>query len=191
MSLETVFDPRLIGERSYKEFYPELKRIPEFKPLTNRMLKVVWFYCNSTSPFVKQGLSNYERINKAVESSDPNGDKISKAEKHRLISMEFTDEFVQACNRMTNMNYSARNEANSMLGNFMTNFSEISKLKPKDFVDSKGVVDYEKYARTAGTIMGNLTNLIKMAEEGFGVTKDTSVIEEESLISKYHESRKE
>ena len=191
MAVETIFDPRVIGERPYKQFYPELGRIEEFKNISNRILVLIWYYCNPSSPLVQGGLSNYDRIDKAIRLADPTEDKIQKNETHRMRALEFTDEFVKAVNRMSSMSYEARAMGNSMLSHFMTNFAEVSKLKPKDFVDSKGVVDYEKYARTAGTIMSNLTNLIKMAEEGFGVTKETSIIEEESLIARFHESRKQ
>ena len=183
---KSVFDPRLIGGQQYKVFYPELMRIDEFKGVSNRMLMVAWYYSCECSPLIKNGISNNDRISKALELGDKDR-KLSKGIWYSFQKLDFTDEFVRACKRFASISYNARSEGLDMLSNFMSSFSDISKLKPKDFKMANGEIDYEKYARTASTITSQLPNLIKMTEEGFGVSKSADIIEEESLISRFHE----
>lgn len=189
MTLETVFDPRVIGEKSYKQFYPELQRIEEFKNISNRLLAVVWFYSCPSSPLVESKLSNSERIHKALELGDKEK-KLGKAEWHRMQNLEFTDEFIKASNRMSRVNYEVRAIGNGIINNFLRNFSEISKISYNAFMTPAGTIDYDKYAKTASTITSTLSTLIEKAEEGFGLAKETNIIEEESLISRFHESKK-
>jgi len=58
-----------------------------------------------------------------------------------------------------------------------------------DFKNASKEIDYEKYAKTASTIAQQLSSMIKMSEEGFGITKKVDSIEEESLIDKYHSDK--
>jgi len=189
MKLETVFDPRVIGEKSYKQFYPELQRIEEFKNVPNKLLKVIWFYSCPSSPLVEEGLGNSERIHKALELADSER-RMSKSEWARLQNLELSDEFIRASNRMSRVSYEVRLMGNEIINNFLRNFSAISKINYDSFTDGKGGIDYDKYAKTASTITSTLATLIEKAEEGFALARETNVIEEESLISRFHESRK-
>jgi hypothetical protein len=184
----TIFDPRENGQKTYKDRYPELSRTEEYKGLSNKELMMVWWYSNPTSPLVRGDYNDYEKIEKSLEYVDPEN-KITKNRKKEYKELNFSSAFLRAAERMSKVDIYSREAGLDMLQNFMESFSSISKLKPDDFKNHKDEVDYEKYARTASTITAQLPQILKMSEEGFGVTKKVDSIEEESLIEKHHENK--
>ena len=52
-----LFDPRGIPTSDYKQRYPELGRIDEYRPLSSNELVFVWWFANPTSPLMKKPLS--------------------------------------------------------------------------------------------------------------------------------------
>ena len=117
----TVFDPREKGDKTYKDRYPELLRIEEFKPLNSRDLEIVWYYSNKTSPIVQVGMGDYERIEKALEYADPEK-KTAKLRRKEMLDLEFSSDFLRAIDRMSKVNPEARYSGYEMIDNFMQSF---------------------------------------------------------------------
>jgi len=161
MKQETIFDPRIIGDRSMQDAYPELKRIREFEKLSPMQMKFVWYYSSQSSPFFTV-TSVEDRCKLSIKES-----KIkfqSDRERDLYLLIQFPEAIKEACDRMSRMDYNVRSSAKDMVIKLFANYAK--------YVDSYSKENADTYISATQKISRELPNLIKLKEEGFGVQDD-------------------
>lgn len=164
-----LFDPTGIKPEDYRSKYPELKRIPEFTPLTSIALMFVWYYSNPTSMLMKES-DDFLRARKALELSKYNPGKSLRED---LLKLHFPTDIAIAIDRMARMRADARVRSKLMVENVIQNYEKIISYGPDEYKDKDGEPDRKKYVDTTAKIVDELPKLIEKVEEGFGISTRT------------------
>lgn len=164
---EIIFEP---SERAMKDEYPELLDIQEFKSLSDEDLKIIWYYSNPTSPLVKSGVEDSERLSQSIALVYPKRIPESVKEKYKK---GIHPSLSKATSVMSLMNARYRRRAKDVLETLFANLEKIIHLdenKIKDMSFSQRSV----YCDMVKKISPELPNLIMLSERGFGVKKKGS-----------------
>jgi hypothetical protein len=192
----TIFDPR--GVKDYLREYPDLSEIKEFKELKSiTLLKFVWWVSNPTSPIVDITSPEYiedfsERIGYAYDLVI--NDK-SESQRNSWKDGELEPKLKDAIKRMSKISPNTRDRAREMVNDAFNEFEKIIKQGKNSFLDKNGTPDYKKYVDSVRGIVENLEYLIKVKEEGFGISKATidgkEMTEGQNNIARFLKSFKE
>lgn len=158
-----VFEP---SARDMKAEFPELAEIEEFKNLSNRDLKFVWYLSNQTSPLV--GLDTKCKIEEAIEICY-NG-KLPDAEKERYFAGSFSDEILKAINRMAMVDPMIRVQAKYNIEYIFGKLQKIIVITD-DELNELEADEKKKYAELAIKIANEMPNLVSLMERKFGIKK--------------------
>lgn len=174
-----IFDPTGIKAEDYRFKYPELDRTPEFSELSPRALIFVWWYANPTSDLVLNIHDPYERAEEALKKAQFNP---SKAEKDKILKLQFDSNMAVAVKRMEAFDPGARFKSYMMVRNIFVHYNDIIQRGPeayqiveikkgKDGEETGNVTytDYKRYVDVSAKIAEELPGLLKKIEEGFGV----------------------
>lgn len=172
-----LFDPRGIPTGDYKQRYPELGRIDEYRSLSSIQLVFVWWFANPTSPLLQKPISEEERSEEALKRCGLYN-ALSKEDRIRYISLRFPEAVNTAIQHTLKLRPDIRQEANELLENVFKNYKDLSNINK--FKDAEGGVDYSAYITTATKASANLPGLIKQIEEGYGITTVSADMEDES-----------
>ena len=162
-----LFDPRGIPTSDYKQRYPELGRIDEYRPLSSNELVFVWWFANPTSPLMKKPLSEEERAMEALHRSGLHK-HLSEDKQHKYLAIRFPETVHAAVQRTLKFNLDIRQQANDLLIGIFENYKE---LRDKNkFKDNEGNLDYGAYVTSSSKAAAALPGLVKQIEEGYGIT---------------------
>jgi hypothetical protein len=199
MSIRT-FDPTHIKPDDYRHRYPELERSLEFDSLSARALIFVWWFSNRTSELVMYEHDDYARAAEALKRSGYNP---SKAEKDRILGLQFDSQMAIAIKKMASFDPNARFMAYMMIKKIYDQYQFIIDQGPEAFKESttkgegdKAVtteeIDYKKYVDIAAKIANEISGLLAKLEEGFAIVNISGeeVKEDESTALKdWHQQR--
>jgi hypothetical protein len=158
-----VFEP---SARDMKAEFPELAEVEEFKNLSNRDLKFVWYLSNQTSPLVDLGTK--ERIKEAIEICY-NG-KLPEAEKDEYIAGVFGEEMLKAINRMSMIDPMIRVQAKYNIEYIFGKLQKIIVIADNELNELEAD-EKKKYAELAIKIANEMPNLVSLMERKFGIKK--------------------
>lgn len=177
-----IFDPQGIADGAYLREYPELDEIPEFQPLTEGELKIVWWYANPTSPLLRER-HMVDRMRMAHKRVYP---LLSKEEANEFARL-YKDgthprqlEIQEAIDRMRKVKPAIREDVNRILIGIIRDYKEILEKPLTEFVKgSEGETDFNAYINVRTKIISQLDAIVKKAESGWGTRK---VSEKKGLI---------
>lgn len=162
MGLRVIFKP--IDDRSLKVQYPELAKIEEFQPLTDKELRLAWYFACMSSPIIS--IEPEERIKIALDKVF--GDDILDAKKERYLNLEFGNKLSLAIKRMTKFSPGIRSRAKDIVNMAFNNTEQIIKISEAELaaLDTKDKKDYIDLLAKA---VSQLDNLVIKLEESYGV----------------------
>lgn len=157
----TLFEPTA---RELTEDYPELVKIKEFKPLSGRDLKFVWYVANRTSPLVKQFEDEKMRIVKAVDlvyKGSLNEKKIKALKKGK-----FDASMMAALKVMSRLNPSIRFLARMSLEIIFERYQRMLMVSDNEIVD---IEDKKRFVSMMKMVSEEIPSIVAQLEGGFGV----------------------
>lgn len=182
------------SNRDLRKQYPELKDVPEFTNLTPKEMRFVYYYC----AYYKDGVkNNRERIVKAVKKSL--AEVLSEKEKVEYHNGNFPNNVRLAIARWDKFDLSVRLKAKVTVDKIFDNIQNMIDVDmDKDFLDKDGKTDFNKkkqYVDTSITIAESFPKLIKMQEEGFGITDTAQDAENkksgDTLFEEWHSEQEQ
>lgn len=184
--------------KDLRKLYPELHEVAEFSRLSEKELLFVWWYCNKTSPLVKDKLSDVARALVAYDKAF--GAKgLDKELETNYKSLNFPSKIKIANDKMRSFNPTVRARAKNIIDNILDNFESMMVVNMNDFktTDKDGNTEINwtgrnNYVSSATAISKVLPQLIEQSEQGFGVS-EVKTGEDAGLnaIQRYHSSNKE
>ena len=156
-----IFKP---GDDTYKDEYPELKEVDEFKEIPDKQLKVVWYYANRTSPFfnIKQDKRRWDRSVSAVYPiEDDAGLKMVR-------SGHTKKEIMKAIKRMKDFRPTIRYEAKVVLDTMFTKMKSIVQQNNVD-LEQLTMAERKAYIEMCLKFTNELPAFIESVERGFAV----------------------
>jgi len=142
--------------------YPELKEYKEFNGLSNAEMAFVWHVSNPTSDLVLTIEDLSERRKAAYEKIWGNTNDTRYVD---YVSGNIPEKVRAGCERMRNFNPSTRMRAKMMTDQMFSDFETIMKKKMSENDDP---VKIKAMAEVKLKIAGELPDLIKRLEGGFG-----------------------
>lgn len=201
MSDYSIFKPK--STRSIFNDYPELRLVPEFKPLSNDDMLFVWYYACESSPHFRITKDRI-RVEKALEDSYfRNGKKhLMQTDKERYLTCMFPEKIRLAIEAMSQYKVGPRVRAKMLLEKGFENIEHILNIDASDekhFKNKDGEVDFTKkkaFMDTLAKATDLMPSLISQLEKGFHVTEDkdkntSSTFEDESFMDNYHDEQKD
>jgi len=176
----TLFEPTVADMR---DDYPELKEFEEFKNLSSRDLRFIWFVANKTSPLVKD--PNYKNQKKRIKAA------VAKVYKNSLDTMKIDSLLkgqidpimARAMVVMTKFNPSARLLGRMSLEIIFERYQRLLMTKAEEIIDLE---DKKKFAEMLKKVEEGLPRVIAQLEHGFGI-KVTNRGEEVKILAKLSE----
>lgn len=169
-----IFCPVGVSSMNYRKEYPDLVAIPEFTPLNDNELIMIWHYSNPTSPIVYLVKSKQERMIRAyllaIPGSDPTvATKYSTDFINGVLSN--SDDLRAAADRMSRIYPSIRDQASNMVNKMLRDYMDLLEKDLDEFKKVDGETDFSAYTLTRKRIFDHLDSLIQKAESGFGTKK--------------------
>lgn len=163
-----LFEPTA---RDLKLDYPELAEVEEFKVLSQRELKFVWYVGNRTSPIAGKGKK--ERLKAASVMAW--GDYHAKKQKVQDIAKgKLEPKMVAAIEKMSSYNPSVRLKAKFMQEYIFDKMQNIIIVSSEE-LEEMDADERKKYTDLALKVSSDLTSLVDRMERGYGVkVKETS-----------------
>ena len=187
----TLFDPRVVSPQSYKDKYPELKEIPEYRELNYLQLIFVWWYANPSSPLVTFGVEDGKRVLVALDKSTLR-EKLNSKELDRYTNLQFPDNIREAIRRTGHLEVRLRATTKETYTEIFENYQKIKNLN--NFKDNEGVVNYTEYMKISTLVANELPKLVKKIEEGMGIidvdgVPGIDVDDADALLTAYMENK--
>jgi hypothetical protein len=157
-----MFEP---SGRDMKMDYPELAETDEFKELSQRQLKFVWYVANRTSPLAS--LSGKKRL-KAAASTAWGSYHAKKQEAIDYAEGKFPDEIKAAIEKMASFIPSVRLKAKFMQEYIFDKMQSIIIVSDND-MEEMDADEKKKYADLALKVSSELGNVVDRLESGYGV----------------------
>jgi len=168
----TLFDPRGLDPTAYKDKYPELGDIAEYRELTYIQLIFIWWYANPSCPLVERDVPPEQRVLIALERSGM-GRKLSGKELAKYKSLQFPDAINDAVVRTHKFMVGLRVSARDM---FISIFENYKKIQDVDNFTHDNVVDYAEYLKISTQAVNALPTLVKRIEEGMGIVDTDGIV---------------
>ncbi len=149
--------------------YPELSDITEFTDLSDREMRLVWYFANVTSP-LHDIKSSRNRMSAAIEHAF--GNSIKQELRNELLTGQYPEKFRSAFERMGKFEIGIRSKANTAIRTIFENFIEIvnySKEEMKEFEDE----EKDNYVNNATKVYKALPELVRQMENGYGIRDRT------------------
>ena len=166
--MSSVFEPT---QNNYLNDYPELRKIEDFKNLSEEELRFVFYFYSQSSPFFKN--SRQDRIIKSIDI----------AFSGKLITFnqrEIPPHIETAGQRMAKFNVALRTQADIVVRQMFYNIKAVSSI-PEKQVMSMDVGEKKQYVEMSLKVSETLPNLVKLLEEGFGTHPVGEFVEKEDL----------
>lgn len=178
----TIFDPRGIEPTAYKNKFPELMEIEEYRDLSYLQLIFIWWYANPSCPLVVRDIPHEQRVLIALNKSELDK-KLPIKELNKYRDLQFPDVINDAIARTHKFNVGMRVEAAKMFESIFENYKSIKDIKnfTKVETDDQGQVvssevNYAEYLKISSLVTNALPGLIKKIEEGMGVVDTDGII---------------
>jgi len=157
--------------KSMKAQYTELRSIPEFEELTNTQLKYVWYYANPTSPLndPSLGLTDLEKIESAIHESY--GINVAADIKKKFLDKKWDAKIAKAISRMKKFDVNVRTKAKGIADAIFQNMEKMIKAG-EDILEGDDYGKKKSYIDLVMKIKDNLPDLVKIKEQGFGLSED-------------------
>jgi len=150
-----------ITEKDLRLEYEELGEVEEFKDLSNKEMKFVWFYANQTSPYIQ--LPAQDRIIKCLEILK---DDLSAEQLEEYYTLSFPPRIEVALEVMIKFNPKLRTEAKNITELIFKNIKKIVAVQPEDIPDME---EKKKYIAISMDVIKNMPELINQMEQGYGI----------------------
>jgi len=166
--------------KTLKQQYPELNALQEFKDLTAKEEILVWLYSCKSSP-VADIKDPHMRILKVTELMESH--KISDKDKTSYLSLVFSEKIKSAMDAMRKFDPEIRSRARAAGEQMFNNLMAISSIDISDYMtkaDTNGVSQLDatainNYTSAIQKVRDELPAVIKMLEDGFGISSSVSV----------------
>lgn len=157
-----MFEP---SNRDMKIDYPELAEIDEFKDLSSRQLKFVWYVANRTSPLA--GIKGIKRLKVAASTAWGNY-HTKKQEAKEYAEGKYPDEIKAAIDVMASFIPSVRLKAKFMQEYIFDKMQSIIMVSETDMNDMDAD-EKKKYTDLALKVSSELNSVVDRLENGYGV----------------------
>ena len=196
-----IYNPEGISIGEYRNKYPELKTIPEFQPLADFELIIVWYFSNPTSFYVYKYQNRNERMKAIVKEVYDDKEKgASFLNRFQMRTLNNQEDWDLAILRMGKIIPDARVKAREMTETIFNDYQMLLQLPLSEFTTGdkidkdgntfKGKTDYNQYLAVRKTVIGNLPELIEKVECGFGINKVGEMTTEgQSIIEEFHKNK--
>ena len=153
-----------VSGRRMTDEYPELAETVEFKGLSDRELKFVWYYSNSTSPLVHEEPKRRLRNSLSIAY----GTFINRDELKDVKKGKFSVELQVAMDRMSSYDMSYRLKAKLNDQHIFDNLTLITSMSKSDLLELEPD-DRKKYSELCIKVSSEMPDLIQRIEAGYGI----------------------
>jgi hypothetical protein len=168
-------------KKTLKQQYPELNSVQEFKDLSQQDEMLVWLYSCQSSP-ISDIKDPYLRIQKACEMMSEKN-KIKDVDRSKYLSLQFPEKIKAAMEVMRKFNPEIRTRAKIAVDQMFNNLMAIASININDFMfktdeNAVRVLDataINNYTTAMQKVRDELPSIIKMQEDGFGISSSVSV----------------
>jgi hypothetical protein len=160
-----IFKP---SSRPLKEEYESLNDYEEFKTLSDKEMKFGWYFSCKDSPFIH--LEQDERIGrilslKLLEFSD--------SERNKYMNLKLSDEVIASFALWEKFIPHIRERGKKIIDAIIANCEKVSAQDVDKYLNTDPG-DAKSFMDASINIAKNLPEMIRVAEQGFGVTKKKS-----------------
>ena len=162
--MSKLFEPSALP---MKADYPELAKVEEFDGITDRDLRLVWYWSAKGSKYSE--IQDLPKRANAIARAEFGG-KIGLVEIRDWEKGKFPDPVKVAMDRMRRFAPTDRSRAKDMVEKIFDTYEKIVGAALDDLLDDMD--KQKKYIDNTSNIVDRLPILIKHKEEGFGYKRD-------------------